>query len=332
MLSRVAAVKAPNKHNRRRVTGSSGRRREGGESERQRSNMSRRVFNSTMLLLLLVMMCCSTGGAVKAAEPEPGPGSLPKTYYVWRDKKDEEKVSSLRVPSLFEVNGDVFAVAEAEGKDGSEKLFTGIASELLALGDKPSEAELEATQVKTEVLVECPSDAAACVSQNAANSVSQSEKRVDVSRPTTVVNGSEIYMLVGKYSRTAVAQESVAGDWGFLLVKGEVSKEGGGDKRIKWKNNNDVSRTSFETQHKSLTGLIGSGGLGVYMVDGRLLFPVEGTMKESEPQKNSGKTVSLIIYSSDIANWKLSRGMSDGGCSVPSVVEWKDKTHDDDCV
>ncbi|PBJ71877.1 trans-sialidase [Trypanosoma cruzi cruzi] len=325
MLSRVAAVKAPNKHNRRRVTGSSGRRREGGESERQRSNMSRRVFNSTMLLLLLVMMCCSTGGAVKAAEPEPGPGSLPKTYYVWRDKKDEEKVSSLRVPSLFEVNGDVFAVAEAEGKDGSEKLFTGIASELLALGDKPSEAELEATQVKTEVLVECPSDAAACVSQNAANSVSQSEKRVDVSRPTTVVNGSEIYMLVGKYSRTAVAQESVAGDWGFLLVKGEVSKEGGGDKRIKWKNNNDVSRTSFETQHKSLTGLIGSGGLGVYMVDGRLLFPVEGTMKESEPQKNSGKTVSLIIYSSDIANWKLSREMSDGGCSVPSVVEWKGK-------
>ncbi|EKG01123.1 trans-sialidase, putative, partial [Trypanosoma cruzi] len=41
MLSRVAAVKAPRTHNRRRVTGSSGRRREGGESEPQRPNMSR---------------------------------------------------------------------------------------------------------------------------------------------------------------------------------------------------------------------------------------------------------------------------------------------------
>ncbi|RNC33947.1 trans-sialidase, partial [Trypanosoma cruzi] len=61
MLSRVAAVKAPRTHNRRRVTGSSGRRREGGESEQQRPNMSRRVINSAMLLLLFVMMCAAAG-------------------------------------------------------------------------------------------------------------------------------------------------------------------------------------------------------------------------------------------------------------------------------
>ncbi|KAF8283863.1 trans-sialidase, putative, partial [Trypanosoma cruzi] len=58
MLSRVAAVKAPRTHNRRRVTGSSGRRREGRESEPQRPNMSRRVFTSAVLLLFVVMMCC----------------------------------------------------------------------------------------------------------------------------------------------------------------------------------------------------------------------------------------------------------------------------------
>ncbi|RNC35776.1 trans-sialidase [Trypanosoma cruzi] len=63
MLSRVAAVKAPRTHNRRRVTGSSGRRREGGESERHRPNMSRHVFTSTVLLLLFVMMCCGSGAA-----------------------------------------------------------------------------------------------------------------------------------------------------------------------------------------------------------------------------------------------------------------------------
>ncbi|KAF8297950.1 trans-sialidase, putative, partial [Trypanosoma cruzi] len=65
MLSRVAAVKAPRTHNRRRVAGSSGRR-EGGESEPQRPNMSRRVFTFAVPLLLLVM-CCATGGAAAAS-------------------------------------------------------------------------------------------------------------------------------------------------------------------------------------------------------------------------------------------------------------------------
>ncbi|KAF8280176.1 trans-sialidase, putative, partial [Trypanosoma cruzi] len=67
MLSRVAAVKAPRTHNRRRVTGSNGRRREGGESEPQRSKMSRHAFTfAVLLLLLVVMMCCATGGAAAA--------------------------------------------------------------------------------------------------------------------------------------------------------------------------------------------------------------------------------------------------------------------------
>ncbi|KAF8275935.1 trans-sialidase, putative, partial [Trypanosoma cruzi] len=66
MLSRVAAVKAPHKHNRRRVTGSSGGRREGGESEPQRPNMSRRVFASAVLFLLVVMWMCCGSGAVHA--------------------------------------------------------------------------------------------------------------------------------------------------------------------------------------------------------------------------------------------------------------------------
>ncbi|EKF29424.1 trans-sialidase, putative, partial [Trypanosoma cruzi marinkellei] len=63
------------------------------------------------------------------------------------------------------------------------------------------------------------------------------------------------------------------------------------------------------------------------MGDGKLLFPVEGTIKKKgEPEKNE-KAVSLIIYtlSSGTTSWTLSKGMSDGGCGDPSVVEWKDK-------
>ncbi|RNC56463.1 putative trans-sialidase, partial [Trypanosoma cruzi] len=63
MLSRVAAVKAPRTHNRRRVTGSSGRRRERRESEPQRSNMSRHLFYSAVLVLFFVLVCCGSGAA-----------------------------------------------------------------------------------------------------------------------------------------------------------------------------------------------------------------------------------------------------------------------------
>ncbi|EKG00123.1 trans-sialidase, putative, partial [Trypanosoma cruzi] len=149
MLSRVAAVMAIRTHNRRRVTGSRGRRREGGESERQRPNMSRRVFTSAVLLLV-VMMWCGTGVA-KAEEPS----SFPK--FQWKDTTEGETVDSLGVPGLLKVGSDVFAVAEAQCKK-DENSFTGIASKLLTLSDEPSKEEFDATQVKTQVLVECSSD------------------------------------------------------------------------------------------------------------------------------------------------------------------------------
>ncbi|EKF29127.1 trans-sialidase, putative [Trypanosoma cruzi marinkellei] len=225
MHSRVAAVKAPRTHNRRRVTGSSGRRRrEGRESERQRPNMSRRVFTSAVLLLLVVMMYCGAGGgAAQAAEDPPSGQGTSKTYFVWRDTKSGETVESLHVPSLFEMNGDVFAVAEAQLKD--ESGFTGISSKLLALNEK-QKTELDQNKLETQVLEECPSENDGDC-HTAGQADSQSRTKVHVRRPTTVVNGGHIYMLAGNYSRTAnaTAEESGAVEWGLLLVKGNVSDE-----------------------------------------------------------------------------------------------------------
>ncbi|ESS54984.1 trans-sialidase [Trypanosoma cruzi Dm28c] len=316
MLSRAAAVKAPRTHNRRRVTGSSGRRREGRESEPQRPNMSRHLFHSAVLLLIVVIMCCNAG-----ADQSAGQSTVSK--FEWKEIKDEEGVTveSLGAPGLLKVGSDVFAVAEAQCKKNSENSgFTGIASQLL-------------TEKKDNKPVEIMNDAKKDTQFLEDGTSEVPKKKVDVSRPTTVVKGNDIYMLVGKYSRgDATGENRDAGDWGLLLVKGEVSADE--NKKIEWKNT-EIFPRALDTQPDSWTKLIGSGGSGVLTDDGRLMFPVEGTKKGDA--QNDVKTVSLIIHNSkDTAEgWNLSKGMSDGGCSVPSVVEWgeKDKkTHHDDCV
>ncbi|KAF8277296.1 putative trans-sialidase, Group V [Trypanosoma cruzi] len=303
MLSRVAAVKAPRTHNRRGVTGSSGRRREGRESEPQRPNMSRRAFTSTVLLLLVAMMCCGSGAA-KAEDDQP---SGPK--FQWTVITDGETVDSLGAPSLLKVGNDVFAVAEAQWKKDSETSgFTGIASQgITKTADNKPEEVLKNAKEKTQVLEEVASG--------------KEKKRVDVSRPTTAVKESDIYMLVGQYG-SKDSQNSDAGGCELLLVKGSVSGEGTNNK-IDWKDTESSPQRLFGAQLDSWTRLIGSGGSGVKMKDETLVFPVEGTKKPVGTEE-SGKAFSLIIHSKDTKNWKLSKGMSADGCGVPSVVEWKD--------
>ncbi|EKF99897.1 trans-sialidase, putative, partial [Trypanosoma cruzi] len=238
--------------------------------------------------------------------------SLTAPKFVWNKIPEGETVKSLGVPGLLKVGNDVFAVAEAQCNKDNDNTFTGIASQLLT-GKKdsaPVEIMNEAKKY-TQVLEE---------------GTSPNNKKVDVSRPTAVVKESDIYMLVGKYSRTAAnnPQEIGGGDWGLLLVKGEVSaEESDGEKRIQWKDNDGVSRISVG-ELDSLMQLIGSGGSGVKMNDGTLVFPVEGKKENKEGESKDGKTVSLLIYTLKDANegWKLSKEAPDGGCSDPSVVEW----------
>ncbi|KAF8300821.1 putative trans-sialidase, Group VI [Trypanosoma cruzi] len=304
MLSLVAAVKAPRTHNRRRVTGSSGRRREGRESEPPRPNMSRRVFTSAVPLLLVVMICCSTCGAAQGEEDQ---SSDPK--FQWKGISEGEGDGNLElfgIPGLLKVGSDVFAVAEVQCKKDGNNVFTGVASELLTIKDDntPEEA-LKNAKDKTQFLEELTS--------------SSSRKRLDVSRPTAVVKESEIYMLVGKYSQNAAAvgQDGGSDDGGLLLVKGEVSGEGG-NKQIDWKDTKRLQWKPLGGTKDSLTELIGGGGSGVKTNDGMLFFPLEGTKKDENKE-----TVLLVIDPSDTASCTLSKGMSDDGCSDPSVVEWE---------
>ncbi|RNC40189.1 putative trans-sialidase, partial [Trypanosoma cruzi] len=298
---------APRTHNRRRVTGSSGRRREGGESEPQRPNMSRHLFYSAVLLLV-VMVCCGSGAAGVAGEPAV-------STFKWRgiNESGGETVDSLGAPSLLKVGNDVFAVAEAQCmKD--KKVFTGVASQPLTTetDDTPEEV-LGKTEDGTKVLEEDVSK--------------EQKKKLDVSRPTTVLKGDGIYMLVGQYGSKVAApgqdDASDAAQLGLLLVKGSVSGGGTNNKKIDWKDLENPPQGLCGAQLDSWTRLIGSGGSGVKMHDETLVFPVEGT-KKTEDAEEDVKTVSLIIQSKDTTNWTLSKGISDGGCSDPSVVEWEE--------
>ncbi|KAF8278886.1 putative trans-sialidase, Group V [Trypanosoma cruzi] len=308
MLSRVAAVEAFRTHNRRGVTGSSGRMREGGESESQRPNISRHLFFSAVLLLV-VMVCCGSGGAVEVG----GQQSVPK--FEWKGINDggDVTVESLGAPSLLKVGSDVFAVAEAQCKKKAGDVgFTGIASQLLTTktADTPEELFIDALK-KTQVLEEDASK--------------EQKKEVDVSRPTTAVKGSDIYMLVGQYI-SKDCPNSGAGGCELLLVKRSVnSGDDTGSKKIDWKDPESSPQRLLDTQLGSWTRLIGSGGSGVKMKDETLVFPVEGKKKAVEGEGEDGKTVSLIIQSKDTTDWTLSKGMSDGGCGAPSVVEWEGK-------
>ncbi|EKF29628.1 trans-sialidase, putative, partial [Trypanosoma cruzi marinkellei] len=176
------------------------------------------------------------------------------------------------------------------------------------------------SKLKTQLLEKFPFGTEQCPSQKATKDNPKGEANVHVSRPTTVVKGSDIYMLAGNYSLKYEpnGHGSQKTQWGLLLARGNVSSDGNNGDRIYW-NSIDALQVISNIQQDTLTRLIGGGGSGIKTKGDTLLFPVEGT------KENEGKTVSLLLYSKDARNWKLSKGMSDGGCTNPSVVEWKNK-------
>ncbi|EKG07639.1 complement regulatory protein, putative, partial [Trypanosoma cruzi] len=309
MLSRVAAVKAPRTHNRRCVTGSSGRGREGRESERQRPNMSRHVFTSAVLLLLVVMMCFGTGEAAAsggnpsiAINPFTGTRRIDAT---WKDVEINTESASLRVPILVDLQGHVFAIAETRCKDEdkcSEVGFTGIASKYLGLN-----GDSDPTEFSTADASVFGADLVKEVSEGIST-------RNGITRPTTLVIGDSVYMLLGNYSRT---KQQIQGknEPALLLVRGTVADEGG-TKKIKW-NETHVVEPEPKGKSGSLTEFLGGGGSGAILRDGTIVFPMQA--------KNRDGTSVLLSMSFDPSDekWKFSSTTPGNGCRDPTLVKWE---------
>ncbi|EAN95002.1 putative trans-sialidase [Trypanosoma cruzi] len=310
MLSRVAAVKAPRTHNRCRVTGSRGRRREGRESEPQRPNMSRRVFASAVLLLLVVMVWCGCGGAHAvennssiAINPFTGTTRIDAT---WKDVEINTKSASLHGPTLVEVQGHVFAIAEVHCKDGgdcSDVSFTGIASKYLGLN-----VVADSTEIST-------ADASIFGADLLKEGYEGISATNGITRPTTLVIEDSVYMLLGKQSHTKKQVERT-NEGGLFLVKGTVSDEGE-KKKIRW-NETHLVNPQGKAASLSLTELIGGGGSGAVMRDGTLVFPMQAKGKD-------GESVLLSIRLPKQRNkWELSSETPGKGCRDPTLVKWKE--------
>ncbi|PWV16414.1 putative trans-sialidase, Group II [Trypanosoma cruzi] len=332
MLSRVAAVKAPRTHNRRRVTGSSGRRREGRESEPQRPSMSRHLFASAALLLV-VMMCCGTCGAA-AAGGNNGKSDLRNFLKLQRvdlfvPNKTQvlpkgggtpgTKRDSFVSPSLVSAGGVIAAFAEGHTnakvrtnaqKDGA-KLITPSYSDVVAgyidsawnwttLVGKVNQSSWRAHTVPTGA---------------------DGQKLLGgVHHPTTTTKGNKVFLLGGVEFFNE--HESVIWDSLHLtLVVGTVTNSTGGkpSERISWDNPKllSVLNTSAAPYERKFERVFPSGGSGVLMEGGTLVFPAFAFDVDDDDY-------SMIIYSTDSgANWMLSNGTSPAKCSRPRVTEWE---------
>ncbi|RNC38578.1 trans-sialidase-like protein, partial [Trypanosoma cruzi] len=143
-----------------------------------------------------------------------------------------------------------------------------------------------------------------------------------VRHPTTIAKGDTVFLLVG-----STALSDVNGSWkeGSLepkLVVGEVTEPSGGEpsERIKWGDPKPLPKRISSASHEgNLTDYIASGGSGILMEDGTLVFSM---MAKNE--KNEVNVYSMIIYSKDNGStWSLSKGISPAECGAPRITEWE---------
>ncbi|RNF00503.1 trans-sialidase [Trypanosoma conorhini] len=270
--------------------------------------MPRRLFSPTLLLLCLLLCCGNSGAAAANQEDVMDPFAATTEIHgaAWEGVgAAAQSVPSLRVPSLVAVGEDVFAVAEAHcmKQDGEAGCVTGIASKHLKETVEGAAMEISAadTSLLCTRLVE-GSDAA-------------DKKAMDIMRPTTLVVGSDVYMLLGRRTRTE-PEEQAAGKtgWKLVLVKGTVTGDGDNGKKLEWGKTRAVQPGSAASLN-SLTQLVGGGGSGLVLGDGTLVFPMQA-IKEK-------KSVLLAMRLGQSENtWTLSSGTTGEGCRDPSIVKW----------
>ncbi|RNC43100.1 sialidase-like protein, partial [Trypanosoma cruzi] len=199
------------------------------------------------------------------------------------------------------VGDDVFAVAEAQcGERNGAGSCAGIFSKHLDISDDSMDISTSDTSLFCMQLV-----------NTAANSFGTTE----LLRPTTLVLGDSVYMLLGNYSRTKPQVERT-NERGLLLVKGTVAVESGNNKKLVW-NETHLVKPQGKGKSVFLTEFLGGGGSGAVLRDGSLVFPMQAKDKDG--------TSFLLSMSFDPSDkkWELSRETPGNGCRDPTLVKWE---------
>nr|BAF74652.1 glycoprotein 82 kDa [Trypanosoma cruzi] len=113
----------------------------------------------------------------------------------------------------------------------------------------------------------------------------------------------------GNWKRDSLDLKLVVGD----VTKPTASEQSGW---ITWGTPTSLSQTTLKTPKAGMKKFASSGGSGVLMDDGTLVFPVIAL------EENDG--FSMIIYSTNNGStWSLSEGMSPANCTGPRITEWE---------
>ncbi|EKF99063.1 trans-sialidase, putative, partial [Trypanosoma cruzi] len=231
----------------------------------------------------------------------------------WEDVPDAGgKYGSLRGPSLVDLQGHVFAVAEAHCKDEekcSDVSFTGIASKYLDLNVDSGSMEISTADASIFGIGLLKEGSGGIHTANG------------ITRPTTLVLGESVYMLLGNHSHKKPQIEG-KNERGLLLVKGTLTDEGGNNKKIRW-NETHLVKPQPKGKSGSLTELIGGGGSGAVMRDGTLVFPMQAKDKD-------GTSVLLSMSFDPSGNkWELPQITPGNGCRDPTLVKWEEDEEDE---
>ncbi|KAF8287707.1 putative trans-sialidase, Group IV [Trypanosoma cruzi] len=306
MLSRVAAVKAPRTHNRRRVTGSSGRRGEGGESEPQRPNMSRRVFTSAVLLLLFVLMC-GAAGPVQAQNY----GTRVDDYYGRHGSRQlprELQAANppipghiFRNPHLVNVNGMLLAIAGAQFNR--------------TVGSGSASMQLTAQLSVNRGVNWSPYPRPGGIDSFAAHPYW-------MSFPSSFGPFGSLFAFVEGYDLRKGVRPHYANRWGGSGVEPVIHFL---DTRPGQSGGLSMSSVSmsillpYPYQPGDMIGFLNDASTPITkMTDGTLVFPVQFLTM-------GGNTASTIMYMNFTQQrWTFAKSATHAGCTNPSILEWED--------
>ncbi|EKF98103.1 trans-sialidase, putative, partial [Trypanosoma cruzi] len=137
------------------------------------------------------------------------------------------------------------------------------------------------------------------------------------------MKGNKVFLLVGSTDVSYVVGNGKEGSLELKLVVGTVANSTGSEprERIKWGEPKPLLSLITPAASKSkLSEFSPSGGSGVLMEDGTLVFPLMAM------NKKPNEAFYTIVYSkNDGKNWLLSEGMSPPNCYNPRITEWEGK-------